>query len=70
MIIYKKNTDVNVILFYDVSDTDDKERYSMIRKHQYLIYCLVRMQILWRVTHLTFVNSAFFMYHIIECRIV
>lgn len=31
--LYKKNTDVNVILFYDVSDTDDKERYSMIRGH-------------------------------------
>ena len=31
--LYKKNTDVNVILFYDVSDADDKERYSKIRGH-------------------------------------
>ena len=31
--LYKRNTDVNVILFYDVSDTDDKERYNMIRGH-------------------------------------
>lgn len=31
--LYKRNTDVNVILFYDVADMDDKERYSMIRGH-------------------------------------
>ena len=28
--LYKRNTDINVVLFYDVADTDDKERYSMI----------------------------------------
>lgn len=31
--LYKRDTDVNVILFYDVSDTDDRERYNMIRGH-------------------------------------
>ena len=31
--LYKRNTDINVVLFYDVADTDDKERYSMIRGH-------------------------------------
>lgn len=31
--LYKRNTDVNVILFYDVADMDDKERCSMIRGH-------------------------------------
>ena len=32
-IFYKRNTDINVVLFYDVADMDDKERYSMIRGH-------------------------------------
>lgn len=31
--MYKRNTDINVVLFYDVADMDDKERYSMIRGH-------------------------------------
>ena len=31
--LYKGNTDINLVLFYDVSDTDDKERYDLIKGH-------------------------------------
>lgn len=31
--LYKANTDLNIILFYDVSDRDDTERYEIIRSH-------------------------------------
>lgn len=31
--LYKSKTDVNLVLFYDVADTDDPERYNMIRGH-------------------------------------
>lgn len=31
--LYRENTDLNVILFYDVSDEDDTERYEIIRSH-------------------------------------
>ena len=31
--LYSNNTDLNIILFYDVSDCDDKERYDLIKAH-------------------------------------
>lgn len=31
--LYRENTDLNVILFYDVSDWDDSERYDLIQSH-------------------------------------
>lgn len=31
--LYKAKTDVNLVLFYDVTDNDDIDRYNMIRGH-------------------------------------
>lgn len=31
--LYRAETDLNVILFYDVSDYDDAERYNLIKSH-------------------------------------
>lgn len=31
--LYKQRTDLNVVLFYDVSDVDDHDRYNMIKGH-------------------------------------
>lgn len=31
--LYKRNTDINLVLFYDVADIDDNERYNMIKGH-------------------------------------
>lgn len=31
--LYKSKTDINLVLFYDVADIDDIERYNMIRGH-------------------------------------
>lgn len=31
--LYREHTDLNVILFYDVSDYDDAERYELIKSH-------------------------------------
>ena len=31
--LYKRKTDINLVLFYDVADTDDKERYDLIKGH-------------------------------------
>ena len=31
--LYKRNTDINIVLFYDVADRDDTERYHMMRGH-------------------------------------
>lgn len=31
--LYKEQTDLNIVIFYDVSDKDDKERYDLIRGH-------------------------------------
>ena len=31
--LYQENTDLNVILFYDVADKDDSERYELIKAH-------------------------------------
>lgn len=31
--LFQKQTDLNIVLFYDVSDHDDVERYSLIKSH-------------------------------------
>ena len=31
--LYKRNTDIDLVLFYDVADIDDKERYDLIKGH-------------------------------------
>lgn len=31
--LYLENTDLNIVLFYDVSDDEDEERYQLIRSH-------------------------------------
>lgn len=31
--LYSSKTDLNIVLFYDVSDTDDIDRYHMIKGH-------------------------------------
>lgn len=31
--LYDEKTDLNIILFYDVADTDDMERYDLIKAH-------------------------------------
>ena len=31
--LYKENTDLNIILFYDVLDSNDTQRYDMIKSH-------------------------------------
>lgn len=31
--LYKEKTDLNLILFYDAADTDDRDRYDMIKGH-------------------------------------
>lgn len=31
--LYREHTDLNIILFYDVSDRDDTDRYEMIKAH-------------------------------------
>ena len=31
--LYRAHTDLNIVLFYDVSDTDDFDRYQLLRSH-------------------------------------
>lgn len=31
--LYKRKTDIDVVMFYDVADIDDKERYALIKGH-------------------------------------
>lgn len=31
--MYQEHTDLNIVLFYDVSDYDDVERYELIKSH-------------------------------------
>ena len=31
--LYKKNTDIDLVLFYDVTDADDPERYELLKGH-------------------------------------
>lgn len=48
--LYRENTDLNVILFYDVSDHDDTERYEMIKSH-------IRTRAVENVCHTLTVNT-------------
>lgn len=48
--LYKAHTDLNVILFYDVSDYNDTERYEIIKAH-------IRTRAVENVTHTLSVNS-------------
>ena len=49
--LYVENTDLNVILFYDVSDRDDADRYDLIRAH-------VRTRAVENVCYTLSVNAA------------
>lgn len=49
--LYVQDTDLNVILFYDVSDRDDADRYDLIRAH-------VRTRAVENVCHTLAVNTA------------
>ena len=48
--LYNENTDLNVILFYDVSDENDEERYGLIDSH-------IRTRAVENVTHTLAVNA-------------
>lgn len=48
--LYRAHTDLNIILFYDVSDYNDIERYEMIKAH-------VRTRAVENVTYTLAVNS-------------
>lgn len=48
--LYKAHTDLNIILFYDVSDYNDVERYEMIKAH-------IRTRAVENVTYTLSVNS-------------
>ena len=48
--LYLQNTDLNIILFYDVSDNDDTERYELIRSH-------IRTRAVENVCHTLSVNA-------------
>ena len=48
--LYNENTDLNVILFYDVSDENDEERYGLIDSH-------IRTRAVENVTHTLTVNA-------------
>lgn len=48
--LYKAHTDLNIILFYDVSDINDAERYEMIKAH-------IKTRAVENVTHTLSVNS-------------
>lgn len=48
--LYKENTDLNIILFYDVTDYDDVERYEMIKSH-------IRTRAVENVTYTFTVNT-------------
>lgn len=48
--LYKEHTDLNIILFYDVSDYDDIERYELIKSH-------IRTRAVENVTYTLSVNT-------------
>ena len=48
--LYREKTDLNVILFYDVSNMDNEERYSLIDAH-------IRTRAVENVTHTLTVNA-------------
>lgn len=48
--LYRENTALNIILFYDVADSDDSERYALIKSH-------IRTRAVENVTYTMSVNS-------------
>lgn len=48
--LYLQKTDLNIILFYDVSDNDDTERYELIKSH-------IRTRAVENVCHTLSVNA-------------
>lgn len=48
--LYREHTDLNVILFYDVADYNDTDRYELIRSH-------IRTRAVENVTHTLSVNT-------------
>lgn len=48
--LYKEHTDLNIILFYDVADNDDIDRYDLIKSH-------IRTRAVENVTYTFTVNS-------------
>lgn len=48
--LYRASTDLNIILFYDASDFDDKERYDLIKSH-------IRTRAVENVTHTLTVDT-------------
>lgn len=48
--LYRANTDLNIIIFYDVSDKDNTERYEIIRSH-------IRTRAVENVCHTLTVNA-------------
>ena len=48
--LYRENTALNIILFYDVADSDDIERYELIKSH-------IRTRAVENVTYTMSVNS-------------
>lgn len=50
--LYKSQTDLNIILFYDVSDCDDVDRYELIKAH-------IRTRAVENVTYTLTVNSIY-----------
>ncbi len=48
--LYRENTALNIILFYDVADSDDIERYELIKSH-------IKTRAVENVTYTMAVNS-------------
>ena len=48
--LYMDRTNINIILFYDVADTDDEERYDLIKAH-------IRTRAVENVTHTLTVDA-------------
>ena len=48
--LYDKGTDLNVVLFYDVSDMESEERYDLIKSH-------IRTRAVENITHILTVNA-------------
>ena len=48
--LYDKGTDLNVVLFYDVSDMESEERYDLIKSH-------IRTRTVENITHILTVNA-------------
>ncbi len=50
--LYEEQTALNIIMFYDVTDNDDMERYELIKSH-------IRTRAVENVTHTLAVNSTY-----------